>query len=89
MTRLADVCASASIDEHPLNRFGDVYATHGLGDGRAEQRTRLDSKVGGIAVGRKADFDVLAKNLVDLRPSRTWKIEIWGTVFEGRVCEAP
>jgi len=50
---------------------------------------RLDDEVGSIAVGKKADFVVLEESPFDVRPSRIRDIGIWGTVFEGRVFEAP
>jgi predicted amidohydrolase YtcJ len=50
---------------------------------------RLDHEVGSIAVGKKADFVVLEKNPYDVRPSQIRDIPIWGTVYEGRVFEAP
>ena len=50
---------------------------------------RLDNEIGSIAVGKKADFVVLEKNPFDVRPSRIRDIEIWGTVYEGRVFETP
>lgn len=50
---------------------------------------RIDNEVGSIAVGKKADFVVLDKSPFDVRPSRIRDIGIWGTVYEGRVFEAP
>ena len=50
---------------------------------------RLDDEVGSIAVGKKADFVVLEKSPFDVRPSQIKDIEIWGTVYEGRVFETP
>ncbi len=49
---------------------------------------RMDDEVGSIAVGKKADFVVLEKSPFDVRPKRIRDIEIWGTVYEGRVFEA-
>ncbi|MCR9095577.1 MAG: amidohydrolase [bacterium] len=50
---------------------------------------RLDDEVGSIAPGKKADFVVLEKNPYDVRPARIKDIGVWGTVYEGRVFEAP
>ena len=50
---------------------------------------RMDDEVGSIAVGKKADFVVLEKSPFDVRPKRIRDIEIWGTVYEGQVFEAP
>jgi predicted amidohydrolase YtcJ len=50
---------------------------------------RLDDEVGSIAVGKKADFVILEESPFDVPPSRIRDIRIWGTVFEGRVFEAP
>ncbi len=50
---------------------------------------RLDAEVGSIAPGKKADFVVLEQNPYDVRPARIKDIDVWGTIFEGRVFEAP
>ncbi len=50
---------------------------------------RLDHEIGSIAPGKKADFVVLEKNPYDVRPARIKDIGVWGTVYEGRVFEAP
>lgn len=50
---------------------------------------RIDDEVGSIAVGKKADFVVLDRSPFDVRPSRIRDIQVWGTVFEGQVFEAP
>lgn len=50
---------------------------------------RLDDELGSIAPGKRADFVVLEKSPFDVRPERIRDIDIWGTVYEGRVFEAP
>jgi predicted amidohydrolase YtcJ len=50
---------------------------------------RLDRETGSIAVGKKADFVVLEKNPLEVGPNRIRDIGIWGTVYEGKVFEAP
>ena len=50
---------------------------------------RLDDEVGSLAVGKKADFVVLEKNPLEVRPERIRDIRVWGTVYEGRIFEAP
>lgn len=50
---------------------------------------RLDHEVGSIAPGKRADFVVLEKSPFDVKPRHIRDIEIWGTVYEGRVFPAP
>ena len=50
---------------------------------------RLDDEIGSIAPGKKADFVVLEKNPYDVRPDKIKDIGVWGTIYEGRVFEAP
>lgn len=50
---------------------------------------RLDDEIGSIAPGKKADFVVLEKNPYDVRPGKIKDIGVWGTIYEGRVFEAP
>lgn len=50
---------------------------------------RLDREVGSIAPGKRADFVVLAKDPFAVKPAKIRDIEVWGTVYEGRVFEAP
>jgi len=50
---------------------------------------RLDREVGSIAPGKRADFVVLDRSPFDVKPERIRDIEVWGTVYEGRVFAAP
>ncbi len=50
---------------------------------------RLDHEIGSIAPGKRADFVILDKNPHDVRPSRIRDIGVWGTVYQGKVFEAP
>lgn len=50
---------------------------------------RLDDEIGSIVPGKKADFVVLEKNPYDVRPDRIKDIDVWGTLYEGRVFEVP
>lgn len=49
---------------------------------------RLDREIGSIAPGKRADFAILARDPYAVRPEEIREIEIWGTVYEGRVFEA-
>ena len=49
---------------------------------------RLDREVGSIAPGKRADFVVLDRSPFDVKPARIRDIEVWGTVYEGRVFPA-
>jgi predicted amidohydrolase YtcJ len=44
----------------------------------------METEIGSIAVGKKADFTVLAQDPYDVGASGLKEIEIRGTVFEGR-----
>lgn len=50
----------------------------------AAKTLKLDSEIGSISVGKKADFAVLGKHPLEVRPTALKDIPILGTVFNGR-----
>lgn len=50
---------------------------------------RLDRELGSIAPGKRADLVVLDRDPLAVRPERIRDIAVWGTLYEGRIFEAP
>ena len=44
---------------------------------------RMEDQIGSIRAGKKADFVVLEKSPLKVRPAKIKDIEIWGTVYAG------
>ena len=44
---------------------------------------RMEDQIGSIRAGKKADFVVLDKSPLKVRPAKIKDIEIWGTVYAG------
>ena len=49
---------------------------------------KLDSEIGSIEVGKKADFAVLEDDPYDVSPENIKDIKVWGTVQSGRIFSA-
>lgn len=49
---------------------------------------KLDSEIGSIEVGKKADFAVLEDDPYDVSPEKIKDIKVWGTVQNGRIFSA-
>ena len=49
---------------------------------------KLDSEIGSIEVGKKADFAVLEDDPYDVSPEKIKDIKVWGTVQSGRIFSA-
>ena len=49
---------------------------------------KLDSEIGSIEVGKKADFSVLEDDPYDVSPENIKDIKVWGTVQSGRIFSA-
>ena len=49
---------------------------------------KLDSEIGSIEVGKKADFAVLEDDPYDVLPEKIRDIKVWGTVQNGRIFSA-
>jgi len=45
---------------------------------------RMEDEIGSIRAGKKADFAILDKNPLKVRPSKIKDIQIWGTVYAGK-----
>ena len=45
----------------------------------------MESEIGSIAVGKKADFTILEQDPYQVDQTKIKDIEVWGTVFEGRL----
>ncbi|AQQ69361.1 hydrolase [Microbulbifer agarilyticus] len=51
----------------------------------AAWQMRMEDEIGSIRAGKKADFVVLEEDPYEVGPEGLKDIEIWGTVFEGKV----
>jgi hypothetical protein len=49
---------------------------------------RWEDRVGSIRAGKMADFAVLEEDPYSVEPTRLKEVEVWGTVFEGKVFPA-
>jgi predicted amidohydrolase YtcJ len=45
----------------------------------------MDNEIGSIVAGKRADFTVLEQDPFEVPAIELKDLEIWGTVFEGRV----
>jgi len=50
---------------------------------------RMENEIGSIVAGKRADFTVLERDPFEVPPIELKDLEIWGTVFEGRVFPMP
>ncbi len=50
---------------------------------------RMESEIGSIVAGKRADFTVLEQDPFEVPAIRLKDLKIWGTVFEGRVYPVP
>jgi predicted amidohydrolase YtcJ len=50
---------------------------------------RMEDEIGSIVAGKRADFTVLEQDPFEVPPIELKDLEIWGTVFEGRVFPIP
>jgi predicted amidohydrolase YtcJ len=50
----------------------------------AAKSIKMEKIIGAIAVGKKADFVLLAENPFKIDPVKIKEIKIFGTVFEGK-----
>ena len=49
---------------------------------------QLDSEIGSIEAGKRADFAVLEDDPTSIDPSKLNDVQVWGTVQDGRVFDA-
>ena len=49
---------------------------------------QLDSEIGSIEAGKRADFAVLEDDPTTIDPTRLNDVKVWGTVQDGRVFDA-
>ena len=46
---------------------------------------KLDTELGSIECGKRADFAILEDDLLSVDPARLDKVPVWGTVVGGRI----
>lgn len=50
---------------------------------------RMEDEIGSIKPGKIANLTILKKDPFEVKPEKLKDIKVWGTVFEGEVCQAP
>ena len=49
---------------------------------------KLDTELGSIETGKRADFAILEKDPFTVRPKRIKDVPVWGTALSGKLFEA-
>ena len=76
------------VQRHFAREYIRVYATIGITLGAAFT-LKLDTEIGSIEAGKRADFAILEDDPLAVDPAALKDVTVWGTVVGGRVFPNP